>query len=140
MRYTIGQVAEKIGVSAHTLRFYDKQGLLPFVDRNEAGNRVFKESDMEWLAVIACLKNSGMAVKKIRKYIELGMEGDATLKERLEVFENHKKFVAEKMAELEAYTKKIDDKISYYRTAIELGSTKMLSQNDCVWTVEEKVK
>lgn len=137
MGYTVSQVAEKTGLSAHTLRFYDKQGLLPFVGRNEAGNRDFKESDLEWLAVIACLKNSGMPVKKIREYIDWGMEGDTTLNERLAVFETHKKFVAEKMAELEEYMKKIDYKIWYYKTAIEFGSTEIHSQNNCVWSEEE---
>lgn len=136
MGYTIGQIAERTGISAHTLRFYDKQGLLPFVDRNQAGNRDFKESDLEWLAVIACLKNSGMPVKKIRQYIEWGMEGDATLKRRLEVFETHKQVVTEKMAELETYLQKIDNKIRYYKTAIEFGSTAIHAQNNCIWTEE----
>lgn len=137
MGYTIGQVADKTGLSAHTLRFYDKQGLLPFVDRNEIGNRDFKESDFEWLAVITCLKNSGMPVKKIRQYIDWSMEGDVTLKQRLEVFETHKKFVAEKMAELEEYMQKIDYKIWYYKKAIDVGTAAVNAQNNCVFTGEE---
>jgi len=134
--YTISEVAERIGLSAHTLRYYDKQGLLPFVDRNKLGNRNFKESDLEWLGVIICLKNSGMPVKKIRQYIDWGMEGDTTLQQRLEVFEAHKKMVAEKMAEMEQYMKKIDYKIWYYETAIESGTTAVHEQNNCVFTEE----
>ncbi|ASR45507.1 MerR family transcriptional regulator [Paenibacillus kribbensis] len=131
MGYTIGEVANKMGVSAYTLRFYDKEGLLPFVDRNKSGNRDFKESDFEWLAVITCLKNSGMPVKKIRQFIDMSMEGDATLRQRLEVFENHKKTVNDKISELNKYMEKIDYKIWYYQTAIDAGSEAIHSQQPC---------
>jgi len=136
MGYTISQVAEKTGLTAHTLRFYDKQGLLPFVDRNKSGNRDFKESDFEWLGVITCLKKSGMPVKKIKQYIDWGMEGDTTLNQRLEVFEKHRNFVVEKMAELEKYLQKIDYKIWYYKTAIDHGTTAVHAQDNCIWVEE----
>jgi len=136
MRYTISEAAEKTGLSAHTLRFYDKQGLLPFVDRNKVGNRDFKESDFEWLAIITCLKKSGMPVKKIKQYIDWSMEGDVTLNERLEVFEAHKKVVTEKIAELETYMQKIDYKIWFYKSAIVAGTEAVLSQNNCVFAEE----
>jgi len=139
MRYTISEAAEKTGLSAHTLRFYDKQGLLPFVDRNKAGNRDFKESDFEWLAIITCLKKSGMPVKKIKQYIDWCMEGDATLNERLEVFEAHKKAVTEKIAELETYMHKIDYKIWFYKTAIGAGTEAALAQNNCVFAEESNI-
>ncbi|MFC3747617.1 MerR family transcriptional regulator [Paenibacillus sp. GCM10012306] len=134
MGYTVSEVAEMSGISAHTLRYYDKQGLLPFVDRNKVGNRDFKDSDFEWLGVITCLKKSGMPVKKIRQYIEWSMEGDATLNERLEVFENHKKVVIEKIAEMQNYLEKIDFKIWFYQTAIESGTAAIHTQNNCVFT------
>jgi len=129
--YTIGEVAGKTGISAFTLRFYDKEGLLPFVDRNELGNRDFKESDFEWLAVITCLKKSGMPVKKIKQYVEWGMEGDATLRQRLEAFEKHKRAVTDKIAELNMYMEQIDYKIGYYQEAIEAGTEAILSQQTC---------
>jgi DNA-binding transcriptional MerR regulator len=131
--YTIGQVAERTGLTAHTLRFYDKQGLLPFVDRNKIGNRDFKESDLEWITVITCLKNSGMPVKKIRQYIDWSMEGDVTLNKRLDVFETHKKVVEDKIAELERYLQKIEYKVWYYKTAIASGTTAVHAQTDCIW-------
>ncbi|RJX38522.1 MerR family transcriptional regulator [Paenibacillus pinisoli] len=135
--YTISQIAEITGLTAHTLRYYDKQGLLPFVDRDKAGNRAFKESDLQWLAIITCLKKSGMPVKKIREYMDWCMEGDVTLHQRLDAFEAHKRFVADKIAELESYMHKIDYKIWYYKTAIELGTESVISQSNCVWTFEE---
>lgn len=134
MGYTVSEVAEMTGISAHTLRYYDKQGLLPFVDRNKVGNRDFKDSDFEWLGVITCLKKSGMSVKKIREYIEWCMEGDTTLHERLDVFENHKQAVIDKIAELEMYLDKIDYKIWYYKTAIESGTVAVHTGDNCVFT------
>ena len=60
MYYTVGEMAKRLGVAPSTLRYYDQEGLLPFVERSEGGIRVFKESDYEWLQVIGCLKKTGM--------------------------------------------------------------------------------
>jgi DNA-binding transcriptional MerR regulator len=64
MGYSITEAAEKIHLSTYTLRYYDKMGLLPFVERNELGNGDFKEKNLEWLKLIRCLKNSNMPIKK----------------------------------------------------------------------------
>ena len=78
MLYTVGEMAKLMGVAPSTLRYYDKEGLLPFVERSEGGIRVFKESDYEWLKVIECLKKTGMQLKDIRSFILMAMEGDST--------------------------------------------------------------
>ena len=70
MTYSISEAAKQMGVSVHTLRYYDKEGLLPFVERVN-GRRVFKDSDFSWLKIISCLKNTGMPLKEIRRYMEL---------------------------------------------------------------------
>lgn len=75
MIYTVGEMAQKLGVSASTLRYYDKEGLLPFVERSSGGIRMFRETDFEWLQVIRCMKKAGMSIKDIRQYIELSMQG-----------------------------------------------------------------
>jgi DNA-binding transcriptional MerR regulator len=76
MIYTVGEMAQKLGVPASTLRYYDKEGLLPFVERSSGGIRMFRENDFEWLQVIRCMKKAGMSIKDIRQYIELSMQGD----------------------------------------------------------------
>ena len=81
--YTIRQAAEHIGVSVDTLRFYDKQGLLPFVGRGDNGYRVFTEDDFAWLDLIACLKAAGMEIREIREFVRWNMEGDETIPCRL---------------------------------------------------------
>ena len=75
LTYTIKDVAKIFGLSIYTIRFYDKEGLLPFVSRNKSGNRVFTESDVNLIKTICCLKNTGMQIKDIKKYIDFCMEG-----------------------------------------------------------------
>lgn len=70
MRYSIGQVAKKLGLTAHTLRYYDKEGLLPFVRKGSSGARVFEDEDVDWLIIIECLKGTGMQLKDIKKYLD----------------------------------------------------------------------
>ncbi|GEA92392.1 hypothetical protein PDA01_02850 [Pediococcus damnosus] len=82
MNYSIGEVAEKMGTNTSTLRYYDKKGLLPFVDRDAAGRRKFKDNDFNFLKVINCLKKSGVPIKDISKFINLCLQGDGTLQER----------------------------------------------------------
>ena len=79
MMYTVGEMAKLLGVPASTLRYYDKEGLLPFVERSPGGMRMFQEKDYEWLQVIGCLKKTGMPLKNIRTYIDMAMQGDETI-------------------------------------------------------------
>lgn len=134
MGYTIAQAAERMGLTAHTLRYYEKEGLLPFVERNAQGNRDFKESDFEWLDVISCLKSSGMPIKNIKAFIDWCLQGDGTLEKRLNVFLEHKKVVEAKMEELQKHMDKINYKIWYYETAIKAGTEAIHEKNTCILT------
>lgn len=91
MSYSIGEAAKMVGLTAHTLRFYDKEGLLPFVKKTSSGLRAFTESDIEWLKIIECLKGTGLPLKQIKQYIDWCMEGDATIPQRLNMFIEQKK-------------------------------------------------
>ncbi|GFZ32295.1 MerR family transcriptional regulator [Clostridium zeae] len=122
MNYTIRQVAEKMGVTVPTLRYYDKEGLLPFVDRKPNGTRVFKDEDFQRLDIITCMKNSGMSIKDIKRYMDLCEEGDSTLKERMDIFLERKEDVQKQMEELNRVMQTIIRKIGYYETAIEAGT------------------
>lgn len=114
MGYSIAEVSEKTHLTPHTLRYYEKEGLLPFVDRSSSGNRDFKEKDLEWLELICCLKNTGMPIKKIKEYISLCLKGDSTIDIRREIFLKHREDVLNQMAELEKNLEKINCKINYY--------------------------
>jgi len=122
MEYTISQIAEITNLTSHTLRYYDKEGLLPFLERTDAGNRIFKDSDLEWLSIICCLKNTGMQIKDIKIFIEWCKQGDGTLEQRRQMFLNQRKIVEQQITELENNLKKIDYKIWYYNIACEAGS------------------
>ncbi len=119
-------------MTAHTLRYYDKEGLLPFVDRSPSGLRKFKESDFDWLAMINCLKNTGMPIKQIKKYIDYCFQGDATLNERLEIFRKQKESVENQIAELQTHLKRIEYKIWYYETAVAAGTEAVHQGEDCI--------
>jgi DNA-binding transcriptional MerR regulator len=123
MTYTVSQIAEKMGVTVYTLHYYDKAGLLPFVDRNRNGARVFKDSDFGWLDVITALKNTGMPLKQIRQYIAWAMEGDSTIAQRFECIKNQKKLVEKQLEELKSYAELLDYKAWYYETAVKAGTT-----------------
>ena len=83
MAYTVGETARMLHVPASTLRYYDKEGLLPSVERTSGEIRMFKDDDIEWLRIIDCLKKSGMSIRDIREYIALAAQGDSTINERL---------------------------------------------------------
>lgn len=123
MIYTVGEMAKLLGVPASTLRYYDKEGLLPFVERSPGGTRIFQEKDYEWLQVIECLKKTGMPLKDIRTYIEMAMEGDETIQSRLELIYRQREAVRAQMAELQKTLDTLDFKCWYYETAKEAGTT-----------------
>jgi DNA-binding transcriptional MerR regulator len=114
MQYTIKQVSEKTSLPPHVLRYYENEGLLPSVARSTSGIRRYSENDLEWLGLICCLKNTGMSIKQIRNFVELSMEGEATLKERCELLQEHKKNVEEQIQEMQKHLQKVTHKIEYF--------------------------
>ncbi|WP_432629222.1 MerR family transcriptional regulator [Brotaphodocola sp.] len=122
MIYTVGETAKLLGVTASTLRYYDKEGLLPFVERSAGGIRMFKESDFEWLQVIGCMKKAGMSIKDIRQYIEMALQGDDTIEMRLEMFRHQREELRAQMEELEHTMEMVEYKCWYYETAKKAGT------------------
>jgi len=131
MRYTIAQVAERVGVTASTLRYYDKEGLLPFVDRSAGGIRMFKDTDFEWLQLIECLKVTGMPIKDIRQFIDWYMEGDCTLRQRRDMFYERKRVVQEQIEALNKTLDMINFKCRFYDTKIDAGEIDAPQQIQC---------
>lgn len=131
MAYSIGEVSSKTGISVYTLRYYDKEGLMPFVNRNsENGRREFSEKDLDFLSLISCLKRTGMQLSEIREFINWCMEGDSTLNERLQLFYKQKEVVEDKIREQLKNLEKINHKIDYYQRACEAG-TESVVEDDC---------
>lgn len=130
MSYTIGQVAKKLGISTYTLRYYDKEGLIPNVKRMKNGVRIFEESDLHFLQVIFCLKKTGMAIEDIRLFIEWAKEGDSSLEKRYNLFVERRKVVDEQIKQLQAYRECIDGKCQYYEEALKAGTEAIHLQNN----------
>lgn len=122
MTYSISEVAKKLDLTVYTLRYYDKEGLMPFVERNSTGTRQFKDSDIDFLKIIQCLKATGMPIKDIREFIAWCSEGDATLHQRYDMFTERKASVEAQMEELRRTMEVIEQKRSYYQQAIEAGT------------------
>ena len=122
MIYTVGEMAQKLGVPASTLRYYDKEGLLPFVGRSSGGIRMFRESDFEWLQVIRCMKKAGMPIKDIRQYIELAMQGDDTIDTRLEMFRHQREVLTQQIRQLQHTLEAVEYKCWFYETAKAAGT------------------
>lgn len=122
MTYSIGEVAETLDLTVHTLRYYDKEGLMPFVERSPSGQRLFKDSDIEALKIIQCLKLTGMPLKEIKGFIQWCQEGDSSLNQRYEMFLERKAKVEAQMEELKKTMEIIDHKCHYYMTAVEAGT------------------
>lgn len=136
MSYTIKQVSERVGITIPTLRYYDREGLLPFINRKDNGTRVFEEADFGGLEVISCMKKSGVSIKDIRKYMELCDVGDSTLEQRRAIFFERKRDVLEQMAELKTILATIEHKIDYYNLAIEAGTEAVHKQKRKSQTID----
>ena len=139
MVYTVGEMAKLLGVTASTLRYYDKEGLLPFVERSSGGIRMFQEADIEWLQIIGCMKKAGMSLKDIRQYIEMALEGDDTIDLRLSMFRHQQEVLKQQMAELQHTMEMVDYKCWYYETAKEAGTTKV-PQNMALSEIPERFR
>ena len=123
--YTIGQVADMFHLSISTLRYYDKEGLFPGMER-KSGIRQFSDQEIEALRVIECLKASGLEIREIRQFMAWCIEGPSTYIKRRELFETRRKAVE---AEMEALQKTLDMlkyKCWYYDTAIRDGSEEQI--------------
>jgi DNA-binding transcriptional MerR regulator len=122
MLYTVGEMAKKFNVAPSTLRYYDKEGLLPFLERSSGGIRMFKEDDMGWLTIIDCLKQIGMPIKNIKEFVNWCMEGDSTIEQRLDLIDTQSDAVQKQIKDLQEMLHILEYKHWYYETAKQAGT------------------
>jgi DNA-binding transcriptional MerR regulator len=124
---SIAEAARRTGVSVHTLRYYERVGLVVTpVDRNHAGRRRYHQLDLDWIVVCAKLRATGMPIKTIRRYAQLVSAGPGNERERLGLMEAHRADVTAKLAELEENLRLIDRKIGIYRGRLAAGDADRL--------------
>lgn len=117
--YTVKEVAELLGVSVHTVRYYDDKGLIPGTKRNAANQRLFDDMEVEWLFVSLTLKNTGLSLKDVKHYIELYQQGNSTLPERYEIMKKQKEKTLQEMEELKLRLAVLYRKIDHYGKLLE---------------------
>lgn len=123
---SIGQVAERTGLSVHALRFYERQDLLPTPVHRQAGRRVYTEADLEWLTICVSLRASGMPVDQIRGYTELVRAGNGNEAQRLALLRDHEARVVERLAELTRALELTRYKIGVYERHLAAGTADTL--------------
>ena len=124
--YTIGQVAEKFGMPISTLRYYDKQGLFPNMER-VSGIRRFSEQEIEALRVIECLKKAGMEIRDIKQFMDWCVVGPSTYPQRKAMFEDRKAHMEAEIAHMNRALDMLKFKCWYYEQAIRDGNEEKLA-------------
>lgn len=119
--YTIGQISEMFHLPISTLRYYDKEGLFPQIERT-SGIRKFGNNELEALRIIECLKKSGLEIKEIKQFMEWCAQGSSTYEKRRDLFLRQKEIVEEEIRNMEKILDMIRFKCWYYETAIEDGN------------------
>lgn len=119
----IGELSERSGRSVHALRYYEREGLLPNVRRDEGGRRRYTERHVLWLELLGRLQATGMTIQEMRHYADLVAAGDSTLEERQELLEGHRTRVLDQIAELKACIDLIDVKVSMYQEWLDAGGS-----------------
>ncbi len=116
----ISEAASLSGLGVETIRFYERSGLLPPIERGLDGNRRFSAHDIEWLVLISALRETGMPLKTMRHFAELYRHGDRTLPERKEVLQEHAKQLAQRQLALNRCAELLDHKLQLYAKLMEV--------------------
>lgn len=115
---TIAEVSEKFNVSQDTLRYYERIGLIPRVNRNKSGIRDYTEEDCKWVEFIICMRNAGLPIEVLIEYIELFQQGDATIEARKELLTEQRKQLIARMEDMQKTLERLNYKIAVYEQIV----------------------
>ena len=121
---TVQQTAEKTGLSEHTIRYYERIGLIPSINRAENGHRRYSENDIGWIEFLKCLRSTGMPIAEMQRYVGLKQEGDSTLHDRLALLEAHRRRILAQIDDLNRLLERVELKIGYYQSLETQGNGK----------------
>ncbi len=114
MTHTIKDAAIRSGLTDHTIRYYEKEGLLNSIPRDSQGRRAFGEAELDWLGYLNCLRMTGMPIAVMRQIAELQARGDSTIPERRHILETYRQDLVEKLDQIHSALDRLDHKIAWY--------------------------
>lgn len=132
--YTVKQVAEKLNITIHTVRYYTDQDLIPGVIRDKNNNRLFDEEALGWLMGVVFLKEGGMSIKQIREYVDLCLEGDSTIFERYEIIVQQYEQAQKRLEDAQKTVDYMENKVAYYNDLLKTNKDEM---NPGTWNREQ---
>lgn len=118
---TIKEVGQRFGVSADTLRYYERVGMIPPVHRTESGIRDYTQEDAGWVQLAVCMRNAGLPVEVMIEYLKLYQAGDGTIPARLQLLKDQKDVLLEQRRSIDATLDRLNYKIARYEVAVETG-------------------
>lgn len=124
MQQTIKEAAAHTGLSAHTIRYYEREGLIPFLTRDKNNNRIFDQDALHWLELLTCLRMTGMPLAKQKEIVELTKCGDDTVSERISVLKEHQEEMYRRQEKMNRAFQKIEKKLAYYEQLEQITKSK----------------
>ncbi|GFZ34297.1 MerR family transcriptional regulator [Clostridium zeae] len=119
MGYSIKEVSEKLNISQYTLRYYEKEGLIPYLQRNYSGRRVYSDNDLIWIKLIGCMRDTGMSISYIKNYVELTVQGRGTLLKRREIIIEQKEIIETEIKKYSDLLEVVNIKLQRYDQLIK---------------------
>ena len=126
---TIKEVSRRFGISQDTLRYYEREGMIPAVPRTAGGIRNYREEDLGWVELALCLRGAGLTVEVIAEYVRLARLGEDTIRDRLALLERQREDLLERQGQVARALERLDYKIARYQDAVKTGALD--------WTKEE---
>lgn len=117
----IKEVSEKYNITKDTLRYYEKCGVIPEIQRDKNGIRVYSKQDLDWIEFVICMRSAGLTIDVLKEYAELSNLGDSTFKERHDLLETQKIKLIEERNNIDLMINKLEYKVKVYEKALETG-------------------
>ena len=134
--FSVKEVAQKLNLTEHTIRFYTDRDLIPTIKRDKNNNRIFDQESMNWLKGVKFLKESGMSIKDIKSYNDLCLLGDATIPDRLEIILNRKEIAVAQLEELKKSVEFLENKAKKYEEIIKGEKITTDKMNPKYWNAD----
>jgi DNA-binding transcriptional MerR regulator len=127
---TIAEVSEKYDLSADTLRYYERVGLIPRVNRSPSGTRDYTEEDLNWVGFIKCMRSAGLPIEALIEYVGLFQQGDATIEARKELLREQRRQLIARMDDMRKTLERLDHKIEVYEKTVVVKEKELTKRED----------